>query len=706
MSRRPQVCVVVWLGSASPSQLDATLQSLAGQRADALDLGVVLTGSADRLATVPATGAAQLLAAPSAFSGKRQAAEATDADFVLFLNAGDQLGSDCLQLCAAALAKEPSAGWAAPTRIESAPWQRELPPASAVAEQSALCPVYAPGVLYRRPGWLQASSQRLRALPGVPIYDEWHVRLVLASRGWTEVPVAAAEYRCDPYQLDMINTPAKVHLLGVYQVLSSNLTRTPLLREGIAQARSVSPSLSGWGRGSVLERVQAAALRATGEDGVEVNLGGRLATLALARPARFAAEFLDSDRTLTLAEIRCGFASKPDLRQPVSKAAPRSGRTILFAHTQRTIGGSEGVLQRWLRAAADLGSIRVVEVAERPDRPNANIGSEFSDLAQRVQASFVTRADASHTLALMGTNAEARLLACWELICREPPQVIVISANPYLYALLPLIKRYFPETVVVDLLHNECYDHRDWFNVAYEYPGYLDKRVVVSEHWRRVLIEKFGEDPGRITVVRNVVDTGRFDPSRFDREQARANLGLSADQVALGFLGRIQYQKHPAVFLELARQLLDEPRFRLFMLGDGPDRVRLLQEQPVPPNLTWLGVSDDVPSFLVALDVAVFTSRFEGFPLASLEAGAMGTPIIAPDIVGFREQLASGELGLSFTASGRTTENAATIAQLVRDRLEEMQQLAAGTRAYVQRHHALTAPDHDLQRLLGELLAG
>lgn len=439
---------------------------------------------------------------------------------------------------------------------------------------------------------------------------------------------------------------------------------------------------------------------------MEANLGGRLATLAVTRPARFAVEFLDPARTLTLAELRCGFTTKPDLRLPLIQATPNAAQTILFAHTQRTIGGSEGVLQRWLRAAAGLGSVRIVELAERADHPNANIGAEFTDLSGRVRQSFVAAADESHTLALLGTNPTERLRACWELICRDRPQVIVISANPYCYALLPLIKQYFPETVVVDLLHNECYDHRDWFNVAFEYTGQLDRRVVISEHWRQVLIEKFGEAPDRIAVVSNVVDTVRFDPARLDRQQARSALGLGPDQIALGFLGRIQHQKNPEVFLELARQLIDEPQFRLFLLGDGPDRVRLLQEQPMPANLTWLGVSDEVPPFLLAMDVAVFTSRFEGFPLASLEAGAMGTPVIAPDIIGFREQLASGELGLSFPSSGRTSENAATIARILREQLQELRQLATGTRAHIQRHHALAEPDRELQHLLRELLEG
>ena len=71
--------------------------------------------------------------------------------------------------------------------------------------------------------------------------------------------------------------------------------------------------------------------------------------------------------------------------------------------------------------------------------------------------------------------------------------------------------------------------------------------------------------------------------------------------------------------------------------GDGPRRAALearANALGVAGRTHFLGVRDDVPSVLAALDVAVISSDFEGTPLFALECMAARTPLVATAVGG------------------------------------------------------------------------
>jgi glycosyltransferase involved in cell wall biosynthesis len=299
----------------------------------------------------------------------------------------------------------------------------------------------------------------------------------------------------------------------------------------------------------------------------------------------------------------------------------------------------------------------------------------------------------------------SRARACWELICRERPKVIVISGNAFLYALLPNIRRLLPGTIVVDVLHNEWFDQRDWFNVSSEYARYLHERITISEHWRDVLVEKYGVPFDRVRVFPNAIDLQRFRPDPDERRRQRAARGIPDDVRWIGFVGRLHPQKAPRTFFALARACANDPSLRFVVVGDGELRDALLAEYADLTNLTFLGPTHDVPAVMHALDVAVFTSSFEGFPLTSLEAAAMGVPIIAPDIVGFREQIAAGAIGLSYPATGDPGIDAERIRARLIGEAPALRACGATARRYVERDHDVRHATQERRAYLRTLAA-
>jgi glycosyltransferase involved in cell wall biosynthesis/O-antigen/teichoic acid export membrane protein len=85
---------------------------------------------------------------------------------------------------------------------------------------------------------------------------------------------------------------------------------------------------------------------------------------------------------------------------------------------------------------------------------------------------------------------------------------------------------------------------------------------------------------------------------------------------------------------------------RLVVLGEGPERInllRLVQELGVDDTVELPGFRENPFPDIVAADLFCLPSRYEGFPLALLEALALGVPIVASECG--NELLADGRYG-------------------------------------------------------------
>lgn len=123
-------------------------------------------------------------------------------------------------------------------------------------------------------------------------------------------------------------------------------------------------------------------------------------------------------------------------------------------------------------------------------------------------------------------------------------------------------------------------------------------------------------------------------PCPLSRPEARARLGLPPAAFVMGAVGRVAPQKNPEHAIELVRRL---PSAHLAWAGDGPLRAeieRTIEGEGLAGRVHLLGqISEDaMPVFFRAVDIVVMPSRYEGLPLALLEAMHAGVPVVASDI--------------------------------------------------------------------------
>mgnify|MGYP003864677397 CR=1 FL=1 len=155
--------------------------------------------------------------------------------------------------------------------------------------------------------------------------------------------------------------------------------------------------------------------------------------------------------------------------------------------------------------------------------------------------------------------------------------------------------------------------------------------------------------PTPIALIPSGIDLREYRDEARLRELRRARreqLGVAEGARVVGFLGRFSPQKDPARALAVYRALLRDGEERrplhLLMVGDGELTTALRRAAVDLPQdrVHWTGLVSDPWSWLAAMDLLLFPSRWEGSPLVVLEALAIGLPIVTSDIAGTRSLLA------------------------------------------------------------------
>ncbi len=166
--------------------------------------------------------------------------------------------------------------------------------------------------------------------------------------------------------------------------------------------------------------------------------------------------------------------------------------------------------------------------------------------------------------------------------------------------------------------------------------------IVVCQALKDRLVA-LGADADRVTVLRNGVDLALFRP--LDRSAARRALGLN--RRTLLSVGALIARKGNDIAV---RALPALPDVDLLLVGEGPERaplVRLAKSLGVADRVRFLGgvAHADLPRIYAAADALVLASSREGWANVLLEAMACGTPVIASDVWGTPEVVASPAAG-------------------------------------------------------------
>lgn len=133
-------------------------------------------------------------------------------------------------------------------------------------------------------------------------------------------------------------------------------------------------------------------------------------------------------------------------------------------------------------------------------------------------------------------------------------------------------------------------------------------------------------------VMKNGIDTKKFQFSTKKREKSRKDLNVSMDTYLFGNIGRFKEQKNHRFLIKLFKKVLDVyPKSKLVLVGIGPLEKEIkayVKELHIQESVIFAGLRDDIPDLLSAFDMVLFPSLYEGFPIALVEAQANGVPTV------------------------------------------------------------------------------
>ena len=263
-------------------------------------------------------------------------------------------------------------------------------------------------------------------------------------------------------------------------------------------------------------------------------------------------------------------------------------------------------------ASSDKSNLNIIEVGEREifpyDRPDTKeLAGQFFEAVYRYNDLVVSKVKGKYD---------------------------AIHCHDWLTMKAGIILKEKTNTPLIITVHSTEYDRSGWLypnqwfiDIEKEGMEKADRIIAVSHFTKRVIVEKYGINSDKISVVHNAVYP--------IPENHKKDIVL--------FLGRLTIQKGAEFFLRAAQKVKEyEPDTKFVVAGIGDMLPRLITQAldlGISDKVIFTGrlTEDEVKHIYGISSVYVMPSVSEPFGITALEAISAGTPTIASKTAGFSE---------------------------------------------------------------------
>jgi glycosyltransferase involved in cell wall biosynthesis len=261
-----------------------------------------------------------------------------------------------------------------------------------------------------------------------------------------------------------------------------------------------------------------------------------------------------------------------------------------------------------------------------------------------------------------------------------------------------------PVPVVIDTLHSSSTGgpgRRLGYRLSRNLPDQVTavSHSVADAHLSRRLVRREA-----LTVLPNGVDADEWRSDAQARADLRMEMGLQEEFIWLA-VGRLEMVKD---YSTLLRAMVAVPApVRLVIAGAGPllnNLARLSSHLGLYERVKFLGFEPNLKRWLQAADGFVLSSRWEGLPMALLEAAACALPAVVTDVPGSREIVLDGETG-TLVPPADASALAWAMTAMMRTPPEERRRMGACARQRVLEHFSLESSFDRWEELYGTLLS-
>lgn len=230
----------------------------------------------------------------------------------------------------------------------------------------------------------------------------------------------------------------------------------------------------------------------------------------------------------------------------------------------------------------------------------------------------------------------------------SPPIDVMLGSRPDLFVFpnfvrypLPLGSRAI--AVIYDLsfvLHGEHTARRNRQFLTRYVPGTIEKCehiITISENSKNEIVQYYGTDPDRISIVSPAIDHSVFYP-RPETETEAVTGKYRITKPYILYAGTLEPRKNIKSILDAYTKLPPEVRssFSMVLAGgkgwlDRDIQAQLDSLRHLDIITTGYVPDEDLPALYSGASVFVYPSLYEGFGMPPLEAMACNTPVIVAD---------------------------------------------------------------------------
>ncbi len=167
---------------------------------------------------------------------------------------------------------------------------------------------------------------------------------------------------------------------------------------------------------------------------------------------------------------------------------------------------------------------------------------------------------------------------------------------------------------------------------------HVPDRILCCANVARLNHVRFGYADDKMEVMPNGFDLSRFKPAPEMRESVRREFGVPDNVFIIAMIGHFLVQKGHRMLIDAAAILRERrPQIHYLLAGQDVDDsnaalARWLNERTLQSSVSLLGIREDIPRLLAAVDALVLPSLGEGFPNVVGEAMASAVPCIASNV--------------------------------------------------------------------------
>ena len=226
-----------------------------------------------------------------------------------------------------------------------------------------------------------------------------------------------------------------------------------------------------------------------------------------------------------------------------------------------------------------------------------------------------------------------------ELLQKNKYDIVHIHKNSAANIILPLLVKRYSKAKIIIHSHNsrqrgnslilkflhKC--NRPILNKL------ADSRLACSDLAAEWLFNVKGNNQNIIKIIKNGIIVKKYIYNEKLKIEKRQEFGVQDNEIVLGHIGRFQEQKNHKFLINLIKEL-NNKKYKLILVGSGPlmdECKNLASLLEIENQVIFLGERSDIPEVLMAMDIFIMPSFYEGFPVASVEAQASGLNVLLSD---------------------------------------------------------------------------